>query len=158
MNPDSGDKQDPASKAAALWSGREDGMYQPGDERSGLERTTPCRATHAEACEATVAGPHCAPDCATAGHRPIAQPEAVDQARASLRALLDDLIMEYEDAAQAVAEAGAEQELGVSCLAIGALQARLDRCTVAALALQVELASLDALAEKLSPDTYRKAG
>ncbi len=73
--------------------------------------------------------------------------DASEEGRAleAARALLDEVLAEYDDALAAVAEAAAERDLGLPCAALGAVQARLDRCSRA---VQEALRRLAALGER----------
>lgn len=64
---------------------------------------------------------------------------AVTRTSKRLQARLDDLMAERDDALCALAEAHAEQELGLPCFARGALEARLAACQAAITALHAEL-------------------
>lgn len=61
-----------------------------------------------------------------------------------------ELIAERDDAALALAQEHAEQELGVPCLALGALQAHMNACQAAVEVLEAELERLDACYDLLT--------
>ena len=80
---------------------------------------------------------------------PAAPRDDVCRSRARLRHRLADLLLEFEDAEQAMEEAASERALGVPCFATGALQARVDRCAVAVATAQAQVAALDVLYARL---------
>ncbi len=58
---------------------------------------------------------------------------------ARLRACLDDILSERDDALFALDEARLEQELGLPCWALGAVQAHIARCVQSLAILLAEL-------------------
>lgn len=73
----------------------------------------------------------------------LEQRDTLLQAHNREQARLNDLVAEFSDALLAVGEAHDEQALGIPCLALGALQARVERCRTAIAAVQADLARLD---------------
>lgn len=74
---------------------------------------------------------------------------AQQRLQARLHAQLSEVVADYDDALLALAETESERELGLPCVTVGAVQARVARCQAAIAALQAECAQLDRLAGDL---------
>jgi hypothetical protein len=83
----------------------------------------------------------------------MARRVALGMARERLREYLDEVLVDLEDATQALAEVAAEQELGLPSLILGAVQARVQRCTALSISLSRLLDVLDDLQEQLSRES-----
>ncbi len=84
-------------------------------------------------------------------HRELmARRVAIGMARERLREHLDEVLVELDDATQALAEAEVEQELGLPSFTLGAMQARVQRCTALSIHLGRLLDTLDDVQGQLS--------